>query len=545
MTVRFRVTRGDEVREFEFDRQTVTLGRGPLNDVVLDCGDVARRHGTLSSAPSGSLTWTCSACGCPSTWRRDGAILDRTDGDAETRWPLESGDVVRLGDDQTPGVTIEIINSRCAEVEPIAIPFGTSPVDGDAAAILNDVAWGLAREPDPGVVLDGFRRLLESVNVSPGESTLVAFSRAEDFRNDAWVLDRTGGFSPAPDPIIAMGGAGQTAITRWRSDRAVALLDDVILIPFGTNSVDAVLVNRRTKPAPSVLRAVADVARWLEPYVEMFVAHRALEREHASVVEENRYFRTRQREHYLFKELVRESEAMKAVHEQIDHHAGTRAPVLITGEAGTGKELHARFMHHSSNADEMFLRVSCAEYADESANRELFGQTATSTAPGSGPRKGVLELARRGTVFLHEIDRLAPMVQAKLCRAIKEEEVRRVGESIGHPIRSRLIASVHRDLNDAVTEGRLRRDLYLLLKPQTIAVPPLREREADILPLARNFLNVYAARYGRQVDGFSDDAEARLLDHRWPGNVRELQARIEAALLGTPSTMIEPPHLGL
>jgi hypothetical protein len=546
MTVRFRVSRGDDVREFEFDRQAVTIGRGPLNDVVLDCTCVARRHGTLSSDPTGRLTWICPASGCPTTLERAGGTVARTEGEGETRWELHCGDVVRLGDDDVSAI-VEIIDCQPATTEPIVIPFGTASIDTGAAAVLNDVAWGLAREPDPGVVLHGFERLLHAVNVPTGSSTLVAFSGADDFRNHAWVLEPGGGYCPGPDPIIAMGTAGQTAVSRWRADRSIVVLDEVILIPFGTNSVDAVIVNRRPESVPpGVLSAIADVARWLEPYVEMFIARRDLEREHSAIVEENRYFRERQREHYLYKELVCESDAMQQVHSDVKRHAATCDPVLITGEAGTGKELLARFLHHSGqHSHEMFLRVGCASYPDESANRELFGETASATAPGLGPRKGVFELARQGTVFLEEIDRLAPMVQAKLCRALKECEVRRVGESIGRPIRARLVASIHRDLSEAVSEGRLRRDLYLLLKKQTIAVPALRNRPEDILPLARNFLAVYADRYGRAAKGFTDAAEARLAAHSWPGNVRELQSRVESGVLGTSGSLLKPSHLGL
>jgi DNA-binding NtrC family response regulator len=324
----------------------------------------------------------------------------------------------------------------------------------------------------------------------------------------------------------------------------VAVLGDLVLVPVGDGELEGVIAFEGDGVNERIVATVNEVAGALRPFAQLFVRRLRSQRMHGAVVEENRYFRARQREHYLFKELVRESEAMRAVHERLELLRDSDEPILFAGEAGTGKELLARLLHHgSARADQMIMRVNCAEFADESANIELFGSSGDDST--AGPRKGVFELARHGTVLLEEIDMLPPMVQAKLCRLLKESEVRRVGDSVGRPVTARLIATGHRDVSDCVVEGRLRRDLYLLLRDQTIVVPSLRDRRADILPLARKFLGGYAARYGRNVDGFTPEAESRMLAHGWPGNVRELQARVEASVLGTNGPRVGVVHLGL
>ncbi|MEZ4458518.1 MAG: sigma 54-interacting transcriptional regulator [bacterium] len=264
----------------------------------------------------------------------------------------------------------------------------------------------------------------------------------------------------------------------------------------------------------------------------------------ASALEENRYFRERERRHYLFKELVVESPAMRMTFEKLNSVVDAPTPVLLVGESGTGKELLARALHHfCAQRDGMLFRLNCAKTLDADIDVEMFGCVASEFQGAIAPRKGVFELAADGTVFLEEIDVLSPMIQGKLVRMLKEGEVRRVGDPVGRPVRARLVASTNRPISELVESNKLRRDLYLLLKDNIIDVPPLRQRNEDILPLARTFLKNYAQRYGRPVQRFDEEVLERLSNHDWPGNVRELQLMIESAVLKCDEDTIRIVHL--
>jgi Nif-specific regulatory protein len=225
---------------------------------------------------------------------------------------------------------------------------------------------------------------------------------------------------------------------------------------------------------------------------------------------------------------------MREVYDQLNALVTRHDPVLILGEAGSGKELLARAIHHLGPGREgMFISLHCGQLGDEVLGIELFGCVASELSGALAPRKGVFELAGEGTIYLDEIDLLSPLMQGRLVRMINEAEVRRVGDSVGRPVRSRLVASTHHPLQELVQSGKLRQDLYLLLKDHALEVPPLRERREDLMPLARIFLKSFSKRYNKKLKRFDEAVASRLLEHSWPGNVRELQTFIEAAVLKT------------
>jgi DNA-binding NtrC family response regulator len=230
-------------------------------------------------------------------------------------------------------------------------------------------------------------------------------------------------------------------------------------------------------------------------------------------------------------DIVGSSAAMRAVQKAIGMLADSDATVLLTGETGTGKEVVARAIHrHGRRAARPFVAVNCAAIPGELLESQLFGHVRGAFTGAIADRAGSFREADRGTLFLDEIGDMDLGLQAKLLRVLQERVVMPLG---GRPVAVdvRILAATHRDLERAVREGRFREDLYWRLGVVPLALPPLRERLGDIVPLAEHFLAVAAA--GGAAKRLSADAAARLLAHGWPGNVRELRNAMErVAVLG-------------
>jgi transcriptional regulator with GAF, ATPase, and Fis domain len=211
--------------------------------------------------------------------------------------------------------------------------------------------------------------------------------------------------------------------------------------------------------------------------------------------------------------------------QRVDRLAVGEMPVLVEGETGTGKELMARRLRQSSPRREgAFLAVNCAAISDSLLLSELFGHARGAFTGADRDRAGVFETAQGGVVFLDEIGDLPPAAQGALLRVLQEREVRRVGESKPRAVDVRVVAATHRDLASLVDRGEFRRDLYYRLGVAAVRVPPLREREDDVLLLARHFL----VEHGGGL-ALTADAESRLLEWSWPGNVRELRGVVQLA----------------
>jgi len=229
--------------------------------------------------------------------------------------------------------------------------------------------------------------------------------------------------------------------------------------------------------------------------------------------------------------MVGTSPAILEVYKVVAQVAPTGAPVLIVGEAGTGKELLARTIHQRSGRTGNFVSISCATLPEQILLQELFGYEAGAVPGLPDGKRGLFEEAHGGTLFLDEIDAASPKVQAQLRRALEERAVRHFGSQ--HPIvvDTRLVTATSRDLAQEVSHGRFREDLLFRLQVVTVQVPPLAARREDVPLLVEHFLQHYATLLQRPVPMLAPDAKQMLLDYDWPGNIRELAQCIERALL--------------
>ncbi|HSB07957.1 MAG TPA: sigma-54 dependent transcriptional regulator [Blastocatellia bacterium] len=233
------------------------------------------------------------------------------------------------------------------------------------------------------------------------------------------------------------------------------------------------------------------------------------------------------------REIVARSEKMLEILAFVEQVAPARSTVLITGESGTGKELIARAIHNqSARSDKPFITVNSANLPTELLESELFGHVRGAFTGAIAARKGYFEVADGGSIFLDEIGNISMETQAKLLRVIQERDFTPLGETTRRHVDVRIIAATNVDLKQAVDEGSFREDLFYRLNVISIALPPLRERVVDILPLAQHFIRKYAADNNRDIsDQISPEVLSALEGYEWPGNVRELENMMERAVI--------------
>jgi transcriptional regulator with GAF, ATPase, and Fis domain len=245
---------------------------------------------------------------------------------------------------------------------------------------------------------------------------------------------------------------------------------------------------------------------------------------------ENEYLQEEIRGNY--RDIIGNSPALKKALAQIEMVAPTNASVLILGESGTGKELAARGIHERSPRKEAALvRVNCASVPRELFESEFFGHTRGAFTGAVKDRVGRFELANGGTLFLDEIGEVPLELQSKLLRVLQEGQFERLGEDRTRTVDVRIIAATNRDLEAEVKAGRFREDLYYRLSVFPITLPPLRERQEDIVMLAQHFLNQAARKMGKTLHRLTHAQMRELEAYDWPGNVRELQNVIERAVI--------------
>ena len=259
---------------------------------------------------------------------------------------------------------------------------------------------------------------------------------------------------------------------------------------------------------------------------------------------EVRALRASRSEPFGLSRIVGEAAAMRTLRALMQRIASSPAStVLLTGESGTGKDLAAKVIHYNSErAARPFMNITCSALPEALLESELFGHERGAFTDARQQKTGLLESAEGGTVFLDEIGEMVPALQAKLLRFLEEKSFKRVGGSADIRVDVRVIAATNRDLEDAVSEGKFRADLYYRLNVMQVPLPPLREHRSDIPLLVSFYIDQFNREFRKQVRGASAGALELLRGYSWPGNVRELRNAVERAMLLADGEWLEPAH---
>jgi DNA-binding NtrC family response regulator len=340
---------------------------------------------------------------------------------------------------------------------------------------------------------------------------------------------------------VSSASNGMEAITRLSQDQFQVVLTDLQMPELDGLGVIQYLVDKKlntigiiytgfgsVKTAVDAMRlgAFDYITKPFKAEEIKVVVKKALD--HLALQEENIYLKQQLKARYKFENIVGTSEKMEKVFSLIDKVARTDSTVLILGESGTGKELVARALHYnSSRAANPFVPVNCGAIPEELLESELFGHEKGAFTGAFRMRIGRFELASGGSIFLDEISEMSPNLQVKLLRVIQEREFERVGGIKSIRADVRIIAATNKVLEDEVSEGRFREDLYYRLNVIPIHLPPLRERTEDIPLLIKHFLEKYTNGKSPKKAAFNKKAIVSLMRYRWPGNVRELENLVE------------------
>ncbi|AXR07509.1 PEP-CTERM-box response regulator transcription factor [Salinimonas sediminis] len=244
--------------------------------------------------------------------------------------------------------------------------------------------------------------------------------------------------------------------------------------------------------------------------------------------------------------IIGNSDAIQTVVRRAEKIAGTDISTLLLGESGTGKEVFARSIHeHSPRKDKPFVAINCASIPENLLESELFGYEKGAFTGANKTTMGKIETAQGGTLFLDEIGDMPLGLQAKMLRFLQERVIERVGGRAEISVDIRVICATHRDIQNMVAAETFREDLYYRIGEIPIMIPPLRERDQDIILLARTFLNLYREEFNTKAKSFSEGAIKAMLAHRWPGNIRELQNKLKSAVIMAEGTVVQAEDLGL
>jgi formate hydrogenlyase transcriptional activator len=306
---------------------------------------------------------------------------------------------------------------------------------------------------------------------------------------------------------------------------------------IGTFAVWSETPHRYTETDAELLREVANQIALAIANMKSYEEIASLK---ARLEKENVYLQEEIRTEHNFEEIVGDSPALLALLRRVDQVAPTDSSVLIYGETGTGKELIARAIHdRSTRKNRPLVKVNCSAISAGLVESELFGHAKGAFTGAFERRIGRFELADGGTIFLDEVGELPLDTQVKLLRVLQEREFEPVGSNRSVHVDVRIICATNRKLEESISAGTFRSDLYYRLNVFPLEVPPLRERRSDIEQLAKFFVSRYARSIGKRINGISEEATQKLLSYSWPGNIRELQNVIERALIVATGPILE------
>jgi two-component system response regulator PilR (NtrC family) len=260
--------------------------------------------------------------------------------------------------------------------------------------------------------------------------------------------------------------------------------------------------------------------------------------------EENTYLKREFKKVHGMGNLIGKSNKMQELFKMIEVVSATNSTVLITGESGTGKELVAKAIHlNSPRAEEAFVSVNCGAFTETLLESELFGYVRGAFTGAATNKKGLFEVADKGTIFLDEVGDTSLAMQVKLLRVLQERTLRRVGGTEEIPVDVRIISATNRDLSEMVAENQFREDLFYRISVIPLELPPLRYRRDDIPLLADHFLSRLNSSMGKRIERISDEALKKLESYEWPGNVRELENALERAFILETSTELSARNI--
>ncbi|HEV2834720.1 MAG TPA: sigma 54-interacting transcriptional regulator [Pyrinomonadaceae bacterium] len=527
---------------FTIEQDALIIGRETAAHVCLADASVSRRHSKIEKTDGGFVITDLESLN--GTFINDVPIRTRQ---------LEHGDRVRIGDSQFLFLTEEgEASSKSSEVTLSEIQVITGPT---LQVRLDDAVYQMARDLSALMkvstainAIRGLESLLERLlellfEVVPAQRGAILLTEGESLEGSfVFGLDRKQG---KDQPVNVSRTLVQQVL---RDGIAVLASDPASEGTFATESfietrahsvmcVPLVMIDR--KLGVLYLDTTLSRDKFNKDHLQLVTAIAAIA---AVAIENARHFEWLEKENErlladvnIEHNMIGESGAMQRVYQFISKLAPTDATVLISGESGTGKELAARAIHRNSKrAQKPFMAVNCAALSESLLETELFGHERGAFTGAIAQKKGRLEIATGGTIFLDEIGELTPALQVKLLRVLQELEFERVGGTLTIKVDVRVLAATNKNLEDAMAAGSFRHDLYYRLNVVSLEMPPLRERREDIRLLASYFVEKYGAMCNRRLKGISPEARACLLAYDWPGNVRELENTIERAIvLGT------------
>ncbi|HEX5886145.1 MAG TPA: sigma 54-interacting transcriptional regulator [Pyrinomonadaceae bacterium] len=536
---------------FAINEETLVIGRETAADLCIADASVSRRHSKIERKEEGFVITDLESL--------NGTFIN--DVPVKTRL-LEHGDRVRIGDSQFLFLMHEgEATAKSSEVkldEAHVVSGSTVQIRFDDAVYL--MARDLSVLMKVSTTINSIRglddlleRLLELLfEVVPAERGAILLTNDGSFETSlVFGLDRAHGKDQAVNvSMTIVQQVLRDGVALLASDTAVEpTLATESLIAARAHSVMCVpLIMFGRKLGVLYLDTTRARDQFNRDHLQLVAAIAGIA---AVAIENARHFEWLQTENErlladvnIEHNMIGEGAAMQRVYHFISKVAPKDSTVLITGESGTGKELAARAIHRNSKrAQKPFMAVNCAALTESLLESELFGHEKGSFTGAFAQKKGRLEVADGGTVFLDEIAELSAPLQVKLLRVLQEREFERVGGTVTIKVDLRLIAATNKNLEEAIEAGEFRQDLYYRLNVVSLEMPPLRERREDIMLLANYFADKYGARCNRRLQGFSAEARACLTAYDWPGNVRELENAIERAVVLGATDLILPEDL--